>query len=535
MKKQTKFALFCGAILAVGLFLQGQGELNPYRAKYAKPISQWEKPKIDKSVENEWEEFAPLPKTAPFPADNPYHPKKRDLGEKLFNEVRLSASGQFSCASCHDKSLAYTDGKAKSTAHGGQSGRRSAPNIEMSGFFPLLFWDGRAEGLEAQALGPITDPVEMANTLSNAECAIKNAPEYYALFVAAFGDKDLQNEWQKIAPEAFSETTSEDYEKAVIAHLREDIKIISARSQKSEAQKEGESESHKNADSNKDSRDSSHNHAHNHGNSAPNAKDSAQKSSADSSKDSLQKSEQSLMATLSPRMKGEIFIQANAVFGNKHFYLPHENIIKDSRANRAESSAKKPSKSAISRAKKLITIENIAKAIATYERTLVPQDTRFNRFLKGDYAALSDKELFGLDIFRNKGECMNCHYGAILSDKKFHNIGLAFFGRELQDLGRYEVTKNPSDVGAFKTPSLIHTAKSAPYGHNGIMTNLMGVIHFYDMAFPFSDLARFPIAHNGAFIDISSDKLAPKLDPLIRRLNLTAEEYEALEAFLQTL
>lgn len=82
----------------------------------------------------------------------------------------------------------------------------------------------------------------------------------------------------------------------------------------------------------------------------------------------------------------------------------------------------------IQKAKELITIQNIAKAIATFERSFgIARNTRFDRFLKGQYEALSDKELFGLDIFRHKGGCMNCHYGAILSDKKFHNIGLDFW------------------------------------------------------------------------------------------------------------
>lgn len=239
----------------------------------------------------------------------------------------------------------------------------------------------------------------------------------------------------------------------------------------------------------------------------------------------------SKLSSLPPLKREEVKSQASAVFGNKAFHtLLKDTPPKDAQAKQAPATTNPLPKSEIAKAKKLITIENITKAIATYERTLVPQNTRFNRFLKGEYSILSDKELFGLDVFRNKGECMNCHYGAILSDKKFHNIGVAFYGRGLQDLGRYEVSKNPSDSGKFRTPSLINVGKSAPYLHNGISPNLVGLIHLYDAAFPFSDTKRFSIGY-----DTSTDTLAPKLDPLIRELNLSVEEIEALEAFLLTL
>ena len=93
----------------------------------------------------------------------------------------------------------------------------------------------------------------------------------------------------------------------------------------------------------------------------------------------------------------------------------------------------------------------------------MPKNTRFNRFLNGDYKALSDKEIYGLHIFRTKGRCMNCHYGVALSDGEFHNIGLSFYGRKLEDLGRYEISKDEKDLGAFKTPSLIAVSKCALY------------------------------------------------------------------------
>lgn len=537
--KKMSFAIcaLAGIIGIIAILSIPKGKThNPhskYRTMYAKPLNQWAKPTLDKSVEAEWEEFAPLPANAPFPKENPYSYAKKQLGEKLFNDTRLSKSAQFACASCHHKELAYGDGLPHSIGHNGQKGRRNAPNIQMSGFFPLLFWDGRAQGLEAQALGPMTDPVEMANTLENAEKSIKEASEYYALFVASFGDNELQKVWAKAHPEAFKQAKGEDYEAFVQEHLNKDF---------------GSNEFSGDLDS----------QARNLANeiaSTQNKQNTTSAQAESNTKSVLPKTTKdgkpmpknaddshSKLSNLPPLKRDEVKAQATAVFGNKAFHTltrVESNMVQDSSLNNTQgnikdsspkSMPKQLSKADIAKAKNLITIENITKALATYQRTLVPQDTRFNRFLKGEYTALSDKELFGLDVFRNKGECMNCHYGAILSDKKFHNIGLAFYGRGLEDLGRYEVTKNPADVGAFKTPSLVNVGKSAPYAHNGISPNLVGIIHLYDAAFPFADTKRFSIGY-----DTANDNLVPSLDPLIRELKLTVEEIEALEAFLLAL
>lgn len=81
-----------------------------------------------------------------------------------------------------------------------------------------------------------------------------------------------------------------------------------------------------------------------------------------------------------------------------------------------------------------------------------------------------------------------------------------------------------ADVGAFKTPSLVNVSKTAPYFHNGISTNLMGVIQLFNEAFP------VPVAQG-----VENDPLLPKKSHLIQPLNLNADEIEALEAFLRAL
>ena len=74
---------------------------------------------------------------------------------------------------------------------------------------------------------------------------------------------------------------------------------------------------------------------------------------------------------------------------------------------------------------------------------------------------------------------MNCHSGPTLSDGRFHNLGLSFFNRKLEDLGRYGVTGETADVGRFLTPSLRHVSRTGPYMHNGIFPSLDGLVRFY--------------------------------------------------------
>ncbi len=178
-----------------------------------------------------------------------------------------------------------------------------------------------------------------------------------------------------------------------------------------------------------------------------------------------------------------------------------------------------------------ITPELMAQAIATYERSLVPNPTRFDRFLKGKKDALTDKEVWGLHLFRTKGRCMNCHSGVALSDGKYHNLGLHFIGRKYEDLGRYEVTGNPDDIGRFKTPSLRHISKTAPYMHNGLFPHLSGVLNAYNAGM-FHPSPPNPGQEN---TKAARELRFPGTDSLLQKLHLTNEELEALEAFLKTL
>ena len=172
-----------------------------------------------------------------------------------------------------------------------------------------------------------------------------------------------------------------------------------------------------------------------------------------------------------------------------------------------------------------ITAELLGKAIATYERGTM-RISKFDRFMRGNKGAMNEREIYGMHLFRTKARCINCHNGVEFSDNKYHNLGLHFYGRgKYEDLGRYEVTKNPADVGAFKTPSLRGISKTAPYMHNGLFPHLSGVIHAYNAGMAKPE-PKDSVEYNPPF---------PKSDILLQKLHLSEEEMEALEAFLRAL
>ena len=324
-------------------------------------ISQWEKPELDEEVIADFQDIGVLPKII-FPENNPYSEAKKELGKMLFFDPRLSKSKQISCASCHDPELAWGDGRTISYGHNRQTGKRNSPSLLNIGYHSVFFWDGRAASLENQALGPITDPVEMAATETISIKNIKKIKGYKPYFREAFGDEK-------------------------------------------------------------------------------------------------------------------------------------------------------------------ITIERILKAIATYERTITSKKSKFDSFIEGKSDIFTDEEVIGLHLFRTKARCINCHNTPLFSNQKFHNVGLSYYGRTFEDLGKYNITHKKEDVGKFKTPSLREIGRTAPYMHNGLMPNLEGIIEMYNAGMP-----RVKPKENQ-----KNDSLFPITDPLLKKLNLTKKEQNALKAFLLTL
>ena len=111
-----------------------------------------------------------------------------------------------------------------------------------------------------------------------------------------------------------------------------------------------------------------------------------------------------------------------------------------------------------------VTIDNIADAIAEYEKGLITPSP-YDRYLEGDETALTPKQKEGLRLFRDKG-CIVCHHGINLGGTMYSAFGVVR-SSESKDLGRYNVTKNPADRYAFKVPTLRNVEKTAPYFHDG--------------------------------------------------------------------
>jgi cytochrome c peroxidase len=175
-----------------------------------------------------------------------------------------------------------------------------------------------------------------------------------------------------------------------------------------------------------------------------------------------------------------------------------------------------------------ISADQLVDALMAFQ-THLETETRFDRFAAGDRTALSDQELWGLHLFRTRARCVNCHFGPLLTDDRFHNLKISFFGEQTQDLGRYEITHLPDDVGRFRTPSLRHVGQTAPYMHNGLFPTLEGVINLYDRG------GGEVWARNKSEAAAPLYPFAARLSPHIQPLNLSEAEKAALVSFLRTL
>lgn len=130
-----------------------------------------------------------LPKQVRSPANNPSTIDKIKLGKKLFFDVRLSADNSLSCASCHILPQGGDDNAQFSTGIHGQKGSRNAPTVWNAAFLTRFFWDGRASSLEAQAKGPLVNPVEMGMaSLAAVEHTVRAIPAYNRVFRQVFGN-----------------------------------------------------------------------------------------------------------------------------------------------------------------------------------------------------------------------------------------------------------------------------------------------------------------------------------------------------------
>jgi cytochrome c peroxidase len=156
------------------------------------------------TVANAWEA---LPTTAPAPADNPTTAEKVELGKMLYHDPRLSSTGTVSCASCHNAMLGGEDNRPNSMGVNGQTGGRSSPTVWNSAFNSVQFWDGRAASLEAQAAGPVTNPIEMGmKNWDDVVARLKTIEGYNKAFTAVFGENSINQENATKAIAAYERT-----------------------------------------------------------------------------------------------------------------------------------------------------------------------------------------------------------------------------------------------------------------------------------------------------------------------------------------
>jgi cytochrome c peroxidase len=155
----------------------------------------------------------------------------------------------------------------------------------------------------------------------------------------------------------------------------------------------------------------------------------------------------------------------------------------------------------------------ITAALASYVRTIRSGNSPFDRYVAGKQNALNSTERAGLGLFRSKGRCVSCHVGPNFTDERFHNTGVAWREDRFADSGRFAVTHQERDRGAFKTPTLREISRTAPYMHDGSLKTLEDVVEFYS----------------------SGGRQNSNIDPELHPINFSAEEKQQLLAFLGTL
>lgn len=165
--------------------------------------------------------------------------------------------------------------------------------------------------------------------------------------------------------------------------------------------------------------------------------------------------------------------------------------------------------------KEAIDATTLAKALASFQRTIIMKDSPFDRWVAGDKKAMNRQQVRGFGVFINpaKGDCASCHTAPSFTDSGFHNIGLAAWGKENPDMGRYAQKPINRFKGAFKTPQLHGIALTAPYFHDGSAKTLMDVVNHYE----------------------KGGEVKTNIAPNMKTLTLSEKEKSDLVAFLQAL
>lgn len=149
-----------------------------------------------------------------YPEDNPSTALGLNLGKRLFADPILSADSTISCQSCHLPARAFTDGQAVSIGINGRLGRRNSPSLANIGYrYAGMFWDGRADDLESQALHPVADPNEMGGDWPSTIAKLRQHPQYGPDFLAAFGLSEVR----EITPDHVGKALAQ-YQRSLISY-----------------------------------------------------------------------------------------------------------------------------------------------------------------------------------------------------------------------------------------------------------------------------------------------------------------------------
>ncbi len=191
-------------------------------------------------------------------------------------------------------------------------------------------------------------------------------------------------------------------------------------------------------------------------------------------------------------------------------------------------------------------ISDAWRAVASFERTLIVNNTKVDKYLRGDKAALNEQELRGMKLFNGKANCIQCHNGALATDQKYYNLGVPkperweedglaqitfryeqyakgvtqeMYRKIKDDAGLYYRTKEKADMGKFRTAPLRYIKYTAPYMHNGSFWDLTEVVQFYNAG--------------GGSNDFTDGTMAKTKTPLLKPLGLSDDEVDDLVAFLE--
>ncbi|GEM44585.1 cytochrome-c peroxidase [Deinococcus cellulosilyticus] len=156
------------------------------------------------------------------------------------------------------------------------------------------------------------------------------------------------------------------------------------------------------------------------------------------------------------------------------------------------------------------TMQHVVEAIASFERTLISNNSPFDRFQRGDLKALTDAQKRGMELFFDQADCFHCHTGSNFTDELPHNTALNVFD---EDQGLARLTLKDEDIGKFKTPTLRNIALTAPYMHDGSKATLREAVEHYN---------------KGGESNLNAD-------PLMRPLGLTDDQIDDLVAFMESL